>query len=119
MPIYSYKCKVCEESFEIVAAMKDFNKRKKCPNCGRLAYRDIVADHSSGVVDSQMMEYMMEGSTGCRMYAASYLPHQISEAKRVHPGREFKLVNNCYLPIIKNRTDRKKYLKEMNYAEYD
>ena len=119
MPFYSYKCKNCGCGFELLAPMKDSGKKQPCPNCSKSAGRDIAADHSNGTVDSKMREYTMEGENGCRMYAASYLPHQMSEARRVHPGREFKLVNGAYLPDIKNRTDRKKYLKEMNYVEYD
>ena len=119
MPTYCYKCKDCEKEFEVVAPMKDSNKERKCPDCGKKANRDIATEQCGGILDSQIHEYNMEGSRGCRMYSASYLPHQMSEARRVHPGRDFKLVNGCYLPVIKHRTDRKKYLKEMDYVEYD
>lgn len=88
--------------------------RDKCTKCGG----DIDAGFPPLWVN-RFKDYHFHGDDGCRMYAASYLPNQISEAKRVHPGREFKLVNGAYIPVIKNRTDRKKYLKEMNYIEYD
>ena len=117
MPIYCFKCN-CGKTFEKVLPMKDCMKPQKC-DCGKVADRDLLAEHGSGNVDSQMKDYQFDGPNGTRMYAASYLPHQMSEAKRVHPGREFKLVNGAYIPVVKNRTDRKKYLREMDYIEYD
>ena len=120
MPFYSYKCKNCGCGFEILAPMKDSDKKQPCPNCSKSAERDIAADHNGGVMDSQMREYTMEGSTGTRMYGASYLPQQLEVAKKKHPGRDFKLVNGAYLPVIKHRRDKLRYLKEYgNYVEYD
>lgn len=122
MPIYCYSCsakKGCGHIFERFMSVKDWKSKVKCSKCGRMANQNLLAQHRSGGIDSQMREYQMEGSNGCRLYAASYLPNQIEQAKKIHPGREFKFVNNCYLPVIKNRTDRKKYLNEMGFVEYD
>jgi hypothetical protein len=52
------------------------------------------------------------------MYAAAYLPNQIDEARKKHPGTDFRFVNNCYLPVIKNRTHKLKFLKERDYVEF-
>lgn len=122
MPIYVYSCssdKGCGHTFERFISIGKWKAKVKCPKCGKMANQNLLEQHKGGNADSQMIEYTMEGKTGTRLYAASYLPHQISEAKRVHPGREFKLVNGAYIPVIKNRTDKKKYLKEMDYTEYD
>lgn len=119
---YTYTCsseKGCGHTFDRSMSVKDWKEKVKCPKCGKMAHQNLLEQHKGGEVDSQMKEYTMEGSNGCRMYAASYLPHQMSEARRVHPGRKFKLINGCYIPDVRNRTDRKKYLKEMNYIEYD
>ena len=34
MPIYEYKCKVCEEEFQILCSIHDSDKKFKCPECG-------------------------------------------------------------------------------------
>ena len=118
MPIYCYKCEECGNSFEKTLSMKDCMKSQKC-TCGKVAVRDLIAEHCDGGVDSQMREYQFEGDTGTRMYAASYLPNQMDEARRKHPGRDFKEVNGAMLPVIKHRRDKLKYLKEFgNYVEY-
>jgi len=96
--------------------MKDCMKPQKC-SCGKIAIRDLVAEHCDGGVDSQMREYQFYGNTGTRMYAASYL--DLVEAKRVHPDTDFKFHNGCYVPDIKHRTHKLKYLKEMNFVERD
>lgn len=118
MPIYCYKCEDCGNSFEKTLSMKDCMKSQKC-SCGKKAVRDLITEHSDGGVDSQMREYQFEGDMGTRMYAASYLPNQMEEARRVHPGREFREVNGAMLPVIKHRRDKLKYLKEMNFVERD
>lgn len=118
MPIYCYKCESCKKGFEITALMKDSNKKRQCPSCKKIANRNFVAEQSGGILDSQMHEYNMEGSHGCRPYAASYLLNQKELAHKTHPGTDFKVVNNCYMPVIKHKTHYKKYLKEMNFVEY-
>jgi len=101
-------------------SVKDWKQRVKCPKCGRMAPQNLLAQHAGGNIDSQMMEYTMEGERGTRLYGACYLPHQLEDAKKKHPNRRFRLVNNCYLPVIKHRRDKLQYLKEYgNYVEYD
>lgn len=89
-------------------------------DCGESMERDFHLEHTRGGVDCMNQDYEFEGPNGTRLYAASYLPNQIEDAKKKHPGREFKLKNGCYLPVIKNRGDKLRYLKEYgNYEEYD
>lgn len=118
MPIYVFSCG-CGNTFEKFSSVKDWKPKRKCPKCGKMAHQNIIAEHKSGNVDSQMREYEFEGSTGTRMYGASYLPNQIDEARKLHKGTDFRLYNGCYLPVIKNRTHKLKYLKEMNFIEKD
>uniref|UniRef100_A0A6H2A4Y2 Uncharacterized protein n=1 Tax=viral metagenome TaxID=1070528 RepID=A0A6H2A4Y2_9ZZZZ len=44
---------------------------------------------------------------------------QIEEAKRLHPGTDWKKFGHSYRPLIKNRTDKKRLMQEANYEEYD
>lgn len=119
MPTYSYKCDKCGNSFEITCSMKKLTRTKKC-SCGSRAYHDFVADHASGNADSQMREYQFDSSTGTRLYPAALLTkEQVREARKQHPGFDWKKRNGCYLPVIKNRQDKKRFLKQKNWVEYD
>ena len=120
--VYVYTCSSaegCGHTFEESMSAKDWVENYPCPKCGKKAHQNLVAQHASGGIDSQMGEYEFYSSTGTRMYAASYLDNQIGEARKIHPGTDFIRHNNCWLPRIKNRTHRKKYLKEMDYIEKD
>ena len=97
--------------------MSEVGKEVRC-ECGKTAIRDFQAEVCGGVIDSQHREYDFDGDNGTRLYAAAYLPHQKSEMRKNHPGRDFKLRNNCYLPVIKDRQDYKRFLKERNFIEY-
>lgn len=114
MPIYCFSCPDCGEKFEKTLSIKDCMKSQKC-KCGKKADRDLIAEHCSGGIDSQMREYRFDGDNGCRMYAASYL--DLAEAKRVHKTTDFIWHNECWIPRIKHATHRKQYLKEMNYVD--
>lgn len=119
--VYWYTCsseKGCGHTFDRSMSAKNWKGKVKCSKCGRMANQNLLAQHSSGGIDSQMHEYNMEGSTGCRPYAASYLLNQKEKAHQAHPGTDFKEVNGCYMPVIKHKTHYKKYLKEMNFVEY-
>lgn len=96
--------------------MKDCMKPQKC-DCGKTAHRDLLTEHGGGNADSQMREYQFYGDNGTRPYSASYLLNQKEEAHKTHPGTDFREHNGCYMPVIKNKTHYKKYLKEMNFVE--
>jgi len=121
--LYIYTCsseKGCGHTFDRSMSVKDWKSRIKCPKCGRMAHQNLLAQHSSGGIDSQMREYTMEGECGTRLYGASYLDNQINEARKKHPGTDFVRYNNCWLPKIKNRVHKLRYLKQYgNYVEYD
>lgn len=119
MPSYSYRCLTCGTTFELVVSMKDVKQEEPCPTCGKQAYHDLIADHSGGGVDSQNREYEFYGERGTRLYAGAYLPNQIDEARKKHPGTNFVLYNGCFIPRIRNRRHKLQYLKERNFIEYD
>lgn len=99
--------------------MKDCLKPQKC-DCGKKASRDLIAEHADGGVDSQMREYEFYGENGTRMYGAAYLDNQIEDARKKHPGTDFIWHNKCWLPRIKNRQHKLKYMKEYDpsFVEY-
>lgn len=80
---------------------------------------NLVADHKYGNVDSQMIEYHFEGSNGTRLYPCGVLPNQIDETRKKNPNTEYKFHNGCYLPVIKNRQHKLKFLKDNGFEEKD
>ena len=117
MPIYCYKCPECGATDEKFCSITKRPKPLPCKKCEVNMVRDIIAEHSGGNVDSQMRDYQFYGEHGTRMYAAAYLGGQEKEMRERHPGREFRWHNSCWLPVIKNRNDKLKYLKERDYVE--
>ena len=119
--IYCYTCNNgCDCTFERSMSVENWKASMKCPKCGKMAPQNLLAQHKSGGIDSQMMKYQFEGNTGTRMYAAAYLPNQINEARKRHPGTDFRLYNGCYIPVIKHRRHKLKFLKERgNWIEKD
>lgn len=41
MPTYEYSCVECQEEFELMRPMCDFDKAATCPNCGGKAHRVV------------------------------------------------------------------------------
>ena len=42
MPIYEYRCKKCEQRFELLRRLADRDKRPKCGDCGSRATARIL-----------------------------------------------------------------------------
>lgn len=119
MPIYCYQCPKCGKRFEETLPMSEAGKMVKC-SCGASASRDFQTEVCGGVIDCQNRDYDFEGDNGTRCYAGSYLPQQKEEMRKNHPGRDFRFHNGCYIPVIKNRSDYKKFLQERgNWIEYN
>jgi len=119
--IYVYTCSSgegCGHTFERSMSVKDWRPKVRCPVCKRMAHQNLLAQHRSGGIDSQMKEYQFYGDNGTRPYAASYLLNQKEDAHKAHPGTDFREHNGCYMPVIKNKTHYKKYLREMNFVEF-
>ena len=52
MPLYEYHCVACQLTFEELSSMRESNKKKACPSCGKRAPRIVSAFAiSSGAVD--------------------------------------------------------------------
>lgn len=44
---------------------------------------------------------------------------QIEEAKKAHPQAEWKQFGHSFRPLIKNRAEKKKMMKQAGFEEYD
>jgi putative FmdB family regulatory protein len=45
MPEYSYKCQ-CDHTFERIFTMTEVKAKQKCPECGKMAARAVVAPNA-------------------------------------------------------------------------
>ncbi len=61
MPIYEYRCKKCEQRFELVRRLADRDKRPKCGNCGSRATRRILLQPFATVSNASTDIGMGEG----------------------------------------------------------
>lgn len=118
MPIYNYRCFVCNKLIEKFSPINKIRKSIKC-SCGAKATRDWVADHQGGNVDSQMREYSFDADTGTRLYPLGVLSNQIDEERKKNPDIEYRFHNGTYLPVVHNRTEKLKLLKRKNFVELD
>jgi len=87
----------------------------KCPECGCGTYR-IRYNPKDRKVEVVNIAYGKN-----LRYSASLgvSETQIEEAKRLHPQVEWKRFGRSFRPLIKNRNDKKKLMKQANYEEYD
>ena len=57
MPLYSYKCKDCEEEFDYLVFGKSDEEELKCPKCGSKDLERLLSTFGMGGSSS--------GSSGC------------------------------------------------------
>jgi len=94
-----------------------------CPKCGRVTksvkftpqddpfINKKLGDHCS--VDSQMIENIRYSRT------LSVPESQIKDAAKLHPGVDWKKFGNRYRPVIHNRNEKLKIIKQRQMMEYD
>lgn len=51
MPLYGYQCEACNNEFEKLVPLKEFNSRQNCPECGGETKKQIEIN-AGGVWDS-------------------------------------------------------------------
>ena len=88
----------------------------ECPECGSKWY-------IWGLVKEPIAKpkFVNIGYKDTPRYSASLgvSETQIEEAKKLHPQVEWKRFGHSFRPLIRNRTDKKRIMKQANYEEYD
>lgn len=88
----------------------------KCPKCGSKWY-------IWGLVKEPTVKgkFVSIGYKDTPRYSASLgvSETQIEEAKKLHPQAEWKKFGHSWRPLIKNRPEKLKMMKQANYEEYD
>ncbi len=110
--IDEFICKLCN----FVKEYKEFTSPDKCPECGHRYYELRFLKESR-----IKRKFVNIGYKDTPRYSATLgvSETQIEEAKRLHPQAEWKRFGHSWRPLIKNRTEKKRMMKQANFAEYD
>ena len=109
--IESFECKLCD----FVEEYFDYDAPDECPQC---RHRHYVLRYLKE--PRAKYNFVNIGYKDTPRYSASLgvSETQIEEAVKLHPGTEWKKFGHSYRPLIKNRTDKKRLMKEANFCEY-
>jgi len=110
--IEEFSCKTCD----FIEEYPNEDSPIKCPECGSKWYllkflkepRIKIPFVSIGYKDSPRYSVTLGVSET-----------QIEAAKRLSPQCEWKRFGHSFRPLIKNRAEKKKLMKQCNYEEYE
>ena len=107
-----FVCKLCD----FVKEYKEFTSPDKCPECGHRWYelRFLKASRKK-------VKFVNIGYKDTPRYSVSLgvSETQIEEAKRLHPQAEWKRFGHSFRPLIKNRPEKLKMMKQADFCEYE
>jgi len=105
-----FECKLCD----FVQEYKD--SPVKCPECDSKWYLIRF-----GVESMIKPKFVNIGYKDTPRYSATLgvSETQIEEAKKLHPQVEWKRFGHSFRPLIKNRPEKLKMMKQANFEEYD
>ena len=110
--IEEFNCKLCD----FIKEYPNEDSPTLCPSCGGRWYllRFITKPRIKP-------KFVNIGYKDTPRYSATLgvSETQIEEVKRLHPQVEWKRFGHSFRPLIKNRTDKKRIMKQANYEEYD
>lgn len=106
-----FQCKTCDFIWEY----PNENSPTQCPECGSKWY--ILRFITKPKVKSKPVNI---GYSSYHRYSASLgvSETQIEEAKKLHPQAEWKRFGHSFRPLIKNRAEKKKMMKQANFEEF-
>lgn len=109
MPVYTYYCRQCEESFDEYRQIGDRDTPATCPNCGEPAYRDFLGSMQPARMADQWDKPLLSEAAGVD-------PSQIAAQKRRFPHHEFTPDGRM---VFHNRGHMKRCLSDIGMADYD
>lgn len=113
MPSYTYKCLVCDKIFDSYSLIDNRNNPQIC-ECGGKANRDVESEINTS--------YNIAGtSENHERYSMSLgvLDEDLPAARTLHPQAEWKKFGNSWRPLIRNRAEKIKIMKQARMVEYD
>ena len=110
--IEEFNCKLCD----FIKEYPNEDSPTLCPSCGGRWY--LLRFITKSRVKPKFVNI---GYKDTPRYSASLgvSETQIEEAKRLHPQVEWKRFGHSFRPLIKNRTDKKRIMKQCGMEEYD
>lgn len=110
--IEKFDCKMCDFT-------KDYpneDSPTQCPKCGSKWYLLRFLKESK-----PKPKFVSIGYKDTPRYSASLgvSETQIEAAKKLHPQADWRQFGHSFRPLIKNRAEKKKMMKQANFAEYD
>ena len=110
--IEEFNCKLCD----FVKEYPNEDSPTLCPSCGGRWY--LLRFITKSRVKPKFVNI---GYKDTPRYSVSMgvSETQIEEAKKLHPQVEWKRFGHSFRPLIKNRTDKKRIMKQANFEEYD
>ncbi len=65
MPIYEYRCKICNNRFEELVGIKDKDRGVVCPVCNSRKLEKLLSSFNGGVSGQKKSDYFSSGCPGC------------------------------------------------------
>lgn len=112
MPSYTAKCKKCNSTFEYYASIAARNSEVQC-ECGGSAERDVEAELNRKNVNVSYGEHSRE------MRSMAVLDEDFAAARKLHPQADWVKRGHSWVPIVKNRTERQRLLRQANTCRSD
>ena len=104
MPLYEYKCGVCEHITSDFRGVEDRDNPVVCEICGCVA-KKIISLPNADLPDNERWSWSMGVN-----------PKQVSEAMNVYPGSEYNKKGQLK---IKNRTHKLREMKRRGLVEQE
>lgn len=110
--IDEFVCGLCD----FVKEYKEFTSPASCPQCDGRCYELRFLKEPR-----RKKKFVNIGYKDTPRYSASLgvSETQIEDAKKLHPQVEWKRFGHSFRPLIKNRAEKKKIMKQADFQEYD
>lgn len=112
MMIEEFNCKHCD----FIAEYPNEDSPMECPDCGSKSYLLAFLKVSRIPVEFVSIGY----KESCRYSVTMGVTEtQIEQAKKLHPQVDWKKFGHSYRPLLKNRTDKLRMMKQCGMVEYE
>jgi len=108
-----YNCECGYRAYDVVDGVWD----RRCVNCGAHQRRYTIK-YNPKEVKTEVVNIAYKDTP---RYSATLgvSETQIEEAVRLHPQAEWKRFGHSFRPLIKNRAEKKKLMRQAGFEEYD
>jgi len=107
MPLFTYTCPNCKETFDETRRIAERNDPANCPKCGLFAPRDSGAEIRGTHVSSGTAVWLSE-AMGCQ-------PEEVPEFRKAFPGSEYTDDGRLVCRGLKHRDAE---IKRRGYVDY-